>query len=278
MGPAGPGFPPSPGGDGYGGLPPRPPPPKLKFPSLVPCKGGESLVSKVFGPPNRGRGELSRGSRRPFSSQFPSGQAIGLETAGTRVSAVGLKSAGVLESTRRLKPVAIDAGCGTGDTAQLLLELLGPLAIFRGDFLGDDSLLDQLQQVLVHGLHPLPEGHLHRAVKLVPLAFPNQVLHGVVAQHHLQSRNPTVVVDVGQELLVDNSLQNGCQLRTNLGVLVGREKVYPTFPIWLKSFLSNSSMVFQPLSNYGLFLRVPSYNNSMICHFAVRCRRHHGGT
>ena len=54
--------------------------------------------------------------------------------------------------------------------------------------------------------------------------------------------------------------------------------LYPTFPIWLKSFLSNSSMVFQPLSNYGPFLRVPSYNNSMICHFAVRCRRHHGGT
>ena len=46
----------------------------------------------------------------------------------------------------------------------------------------------------------------------------------------------------------------------------------PTFPIWLKSFLSNSSMVFQPLSNYGPFLRVTSYNNSMICHFAVRYR------
>ena len=45
-----------------------------------------------------------------------------------------------------------------------------------------------------------------------------------------------------------------------------REQMYwPTFPIWLKSFLSNSSMVFQPLSNYGPFLRVPSYNNSMIC-------------
>ena len=29
--------------------------------------------------------------------------------------------------------------------------------------------------------------------------------------------------------------------------------IYPTFPIWLKSFLSNSSMVFQPLSNYGPF-------------------------
>ena len=57
-----------------------------------------------------------------------------------------------------------------------------------------------------------------------------------------------------------------------------RQEVPPTFPIWLKSFLSNSSMVFQPLSNYGPFLRVPSYNNSMICHFAVRCRRHHGGT
>ena len=41
--------------------------------------------------------------------------------------------------------------------------------------------------------------------------------------------------------------------------------IQPTFPIWLKSFLSNSSMVFQPLSNYGPFLRVPSYNNSMIC-------------
>ena len=54
--------------------------------------------------------------------------------------------------------------------------------------------------------------------------------------------------------------------------------IWPTFPIWLKSFLSNSSMVFQPLSNYGPFLRVPSYNNFMICHFAVRCRRHHGGT
>ena len=54
--------------------------------------------------------------------------------------------------------------------------------------------------------------------------------------------------------------------------------IQPTFPIWLKSFLSNSSMVFQPLSNYGPFLRVPSYNNSMICHFAVRCRKHHGGT
>ena len=52
----------------------------------------------------------------------------------------------------------------------------------------------------------------------------------------------------------------------------------PTFPIWLKSCLSNSSMVFQPLSNYGPFLRVPSYNNSMMCHFAVRCRKHHGGT
>ena len=52
----------------------------------------------------------------------------------------------------------------------------------------------------------------------------------------------------------------------------------PTFPIWLKSFLSNSSMVFQPLSNYGPFLRVSSYNNSMICHFAVICRKHHGGT
>ncbi len=52
----------------------------------------------------------------------------------------------------------------------------------------------------------------------------------------------------------------------------------PTFPIWLKSFLSNSSMVLQPLANYGPFLRAPSYNNSMICHFAVRCRRHHGGT
>ena len=54
--------------------------------------------------------------------------------------------------------------------------------------------------------------------------------------------------------------------------------LYPTFPIWLKSFLSNSSMVLQPLANYGPFLRAPSYNNSMICHFAVRCRRHHGGT
>ena len=29
------------------------------------------------------------------------------------------------------------------------------------------------------------------------------------------------------------------------------EKGKPTFPIWLKSFLSNSSMAFQPLSNYG---------------------------
>ena len=48
------------------------------------------------------------------------------------------------------------------------------------------------------------------------------------------------------------------------------ESLYPTFPIWLKSFLSNSSMVFQPLSHYGPFLRVPSYNNSMICHFAVK--------
>ena len=57
-----------------------------------------------------------------------------------------------------------------------------------------------------------------------------------------------------------------------------RMAFYPTFPIWLQSFLSNSSMVFQALSNYGPFLRVPSYNNSMICHFAVRCRRHHGGT
>ena len=56
------------------------------------------------------------------------------------------------------------------------------------------------------------------------------------------------------------------------------ENYKPTFPIWLKSCLSNSSMVFQPLSNYGPFLRVPSYNNSMICHFAVRCRKHHGGT
>ena len=56
------------------------------------------------------------------------------------------------------------------------------------------------------------------------------------------------------------------------------QMIGPTFPIWLKSCLSNSSMVFQPLSNYGRLLRVPSYNNSMICHFAVRCRRHHGGT
>ena len=59
---------------------------------------------------------------------------------------------------------------------------------------------------------------------------------------------------------------------------LGLNRLKPTFPIWLKSFLSNSSMVFQALSNYGPFLRVPSYNNSMICHFAVRCRRHHGGT
>ena len=29
--------------------------------------------------------------------------------------------------------------------------------------------------------------------------------------------------------------------------------IQPTFPIWLKSFLSNSSMVFQALSNYGPF-------------------------
>ena len=29
------------------------------------------------------------------------------------------------------------------------------------------------------------------------------------------------------------------------------ETLKPTFPIWLKSFLSNSSMAFQPLSNYG---------------------------
>ena len=32
----------------------------------------------------------------------------------------------------------------------------------------------------------------------------------------------------------------------------------PTFPIWLKSFLSNSSMVFQPSSNYGPFGVVPA--------------------
>ena len=32
----------------------------------------------------------------------------------------------------------------------------------------------------------------------------------------------------------------------------------PTFPIWLKSFLSNSSMVFQPLSNYGPFCVFPA--------------------
>ena len=62
------------------------------------------------------------------------------------------------------------------------------------------------------------------------------------------------------------------------GKRISAKGIYPTFPIWLKSFLSNSSMVFQPLSIYGPFLRVPSYNNSMICHFAVRCRRHHGGT
>ena len=29
------------------------------------------------------------------------------------------------------------------------------------------------------------------------------------------------------------------------------QSIEPTFPIWLKSFLSNSSMAFQPLSNYG---------------------------
>ena len=32
----------------------------------------------------------------------------------------------------------------------------------------------------------------------------------------------------------------------------------PTFPIWLKSFLSNSSMVFQPSSNYRSFGVVPA--------------------
>ena len=36
------------------------------------------------------------------------------------------------------------------------------------------------------------------------------------------------------------------------------EVLKPTFPIWLKSFLSNSSMVFQPLSNYGPFCVFPA--------------------
>jgi len=129
---------------------------------------------------------LSGEGRRPFSSQFRSRPAIGLGTAGA------------LESTGRIEPVTIGADCGTSDAAQLLLELLGPLAVFRGDLLGDYSLLDQLQQMLVHGLHPHAAGHLHSAVKLVPLALTNQVLHGVVAQHYLKPRNPTVVVDIGQ--------------------------------------------------------------------------------
>ena len=84
------------------------------------------------------------------------------------------------------------------------------------------------------------------------------------------------ILNAELDVPVHSTLEYG---ENTFGIIVVPEiSSKPTFPIWLKSFLSNSSMVFQPLSNYGPFLRVPSYNNSMICHFAVRCRRHHGGT
>ena len=75
-------------------------------------------------------GELSMEGRRRFSSQFPSRQAVGLETAGALVPAGVLETTGVLGTTGRLESVTIGADCGTGYAAQLLLELLGPLAVF----------------------------------------------------------------------------------------------------------------------------------------------------
>ena len=47
-------------------------------------------------------------------------------------------------------------------------------------------------------------------------------------------------------------------LRTVWHQPVPQQLPEPTFPIWLKSFLSNSSMVFQPSSNYGPFCVFPA--------------------
>ena len=95
----------------------------------------------------------------------------------------------------------------------------------RGILRKDDLRFCKLGQRVIHGHHPIFNVCLQNGIDLVVLSLADEVPYGVVCDEHLHCRNQHLAVGGLHELLADNALNDGGQLRTNLLLLLIRECV-----------------------------------------------------
>ena len=91
--------------------------------------------------------------------------------------------------------------------------------------LGDLPRIDQLGQVLVHGVHALLASRLHRRRDLIGLALTDEVRDGRSHDENLGRHRTTLAARPLHEGLADDTLQGGRELGPHLPLLVRREDI-----------------------------------------------------
>ena len=90
---------------------------------------------------------------------------------------------------------------------------------------GDQPLLDELRQRLLHRLHPAAGAGLHVRVDLLDLALADEVPDRVVEEEDLESADAAGAVCLLEQRLGDDALEGVGELHAHLVLLRGREDV-----------------------------------------------------
>ena len=105
-----------------------------------------------------------------------------------------------------------------------------------GLLLGNHSLLNQLNQSLIEGLHPLRRAALDSHGELVHPVLPDELDNGRGGNHNLDRGNTTLPVGPGDESLAGNRPQVQGEKGSELSMLRGRKEIQQ--PIYRLHYIS----------------------------------------
>src|SRR4051794_9806938 len=108
------------------------------------------------------------------------------------------------------------------------VEVLDVVALLDAGVVSDLAALDELGEVLVHGVHAVLRARLERAVDLVRLALADEVADRRCGDEALGRDSTALAVRGLRERLADDALQRAGELDPDLLLLVRREDVDDT--------------------------------------------------
>ena len=106
------------------------------------------------------------------------------------------------------------------------LDQSGLVGVGNGGFLGDDLMLIEMKQVLLHGHHSLLGLSFHGRIDLLPIPRSNQVAQSGDVLQNLHGQDTPIAIRSRNQLLTQHKRQTEGQLQAQAFGLLGRKHVH----------------------------------------------------